>query len=87
MLKNECFVSIKSHVFELFKKSLPVHFVYHNFNHTLLVVEVACEIAKAERDSESEIRLLLITAWFHDTGFIRKTKNHEECSKEFAQAY
>jgi len=87
MLENEFFVALKSHIFELFKNSLPVEVVYHNFNHTMNVVEGSNEIALAESVSEADLEVLLMAAWFHDVGFTVDHKNHEEHSKKIASAY
>ncbi len=87
MLNNDFFKEVESFVFKLFKDSLPMQAVYHNFTHTAYVVKSAHEIALAEAISESDLELLLLAAWFHDTGFISETKNHEEKSKEIAKAF
>lgn len=87
MLENKFFIELKTYVFKLFKDSLPTKVVYHNFNHTLQVVEASNEIAKAEQISESDLEVLLMAAWFHDTGFTVGHKNHEEFSKKIAEDY
>ena len=87
MLENEFFVALKSHIFELFKNSLPVEVVYHNFNHTMNVVEGSNEIALAENVSEADLEVLLMAAWFHDVGFTVAHENHEDHSKKIATTY
>lgn len=87
MLENEVFKDVKSYVFNLFKNSLPSEVVYHNFDHTLQVVEAAYEIAVAENISEKDMEVLIIGAWFHDTGFTQGYKKHEEKSKIIANEY
>jgi predicted metal-dependent HD superfamily phosphohydrolase len=87
MLENDFFVALKAYVFDLFKNSLPTQVVYHNFNHTMRVVEASNEIAIAENISESELEILLMAAWFHDTGFTMSHKEHEEHSKEIASKF
>ena len=82
MLENDFFIGVKGFVSSLFKDKLPVQVVYHNFDHTLLVVEAVNEIALAENISESDKEILLIAAWFHDVGFVKNHKNHEEESKK-----
>ena len=87
MLENDFFLALKSHIFELFKNSLPVEFVYHNFNHTMNVVNACSEIGTAENISEKDMEILIIAAWFHDTGFIKSHKKHEDHGKKIAEAY
>jgi predicted metal-dependent HD superfamily phosphohydrolase len=87
MLENDFFKNVKSFVFDLFKNNLPANVVYHNFEHTSNVVEAVKEIAIAENISEDDLELLLLAAWFHDTGFTEGYENHEEKSKLIAQKY
>ena len=87
MIENDFFVTLRADVFELFKNSLPPTVVYHNFNHTMNVVEASNEIALAENVSESDLEILLMAAFLHDTGFTVTHKDHEEHSKEIASDY
>ena len=87
MLENIFFKEVKSFVFDLFKNSVDSRLVYHNYNHTLQVVEASNEIALAEKVDESKLEILLIAAWFHDTGYINGGIDHENKSKEIADAY
>ena len=87
MLENSLFQELKLYIFNLYKNELPPQTVYHNFDHVLRVVEAANEIAEAEKISETDLEILLIAAWFHDTGFTISYKEHEEKSKEIATQY
>lgn len=87
MLESAFFVEVKNHVFNLFKESLPDEAVYHNYNHTLQVVNASLEIAKAENVDDSDLEALLAAAWFHDTGYVHSFKNHEQKSIELAKEY
>lgn len=60
---------------------------YHTLEHTQLVVENAKIIAKEENLNEDDIFILLTSAWFHDTGYIRKYIGHEEESVALAINY
>lgn len=57
---------------------------FHNLTHTEEVVENVKSICKELNIGHEETRLLQIAAWFHDTGFTRTYKNHEDSSKEIA---
>ena len=87
MLENEFFKAVSIYIFNLFKTELPANVIYHNFNHTLNVVSAADEIAIAEGVSESEREVILLAAWFHDIGFIKGGKKHEEEGKKIAHTY
>lgn len=87
MLENDFFISIKNYVSSLLKDKLPVEVVYHNFDHTLKVVEAASEIGTGENLNGEEMEIVLTAAWFHDLGFVVGPKNHEEESKGIAQNY
>lgn len=82
MLQNNFFKEVRSYVFNLFKNELPAEAVYHNFDHTVEVVNAAFEIGKGEHISDKEMEALLLAAWFHDVGNIKGYKNHEAESKK-----
>jgi len=84
MLKNDFFKEVRSYVFNKFKNELPPEVVYHNFDHTIEVVNAAFEIGKAENISDKEMEALLLAAWFHDIGNIKGYENHEEESEKIA---
>jgi predicted metal-dependent HD superfamily phosphohydrolase len=87
MLENDFFKAVSTTIFNLFKNELPANVIYHNFNHTLNVVNATDEIAVAEGVSESDREVLLLAAWFHDVGFIKGVKKHEEVGKKIARTY
>ena len=75
------------YVFDLFKEKLQQEFVYHNYNHTLETVE-ACELlAKGYELKKSQTKILLLAAWFHDTGYTQLYRGHEDKSNEIAHAF
>jgi HD superfamily phosphodiesterase len=66
---------------------LPDTLVYHNLNHTKEVVKAVQKIGAHSNVSDEEMELLLLAAWFHDTGFRDTTDGHEEASKKIAEHY
>lgn len=76
----------ESHVFHLFKDKLSPDYIYHNFSHTLRVVNNAATIAKKEGVSDN-LEVIMLAAWFHDTGYIDGPDNHEDRSAEIATAF
>jgi predicted metal-dependent HD superfamily phosphohydrolase len=65
---------------EIFRKKLNPLFVFHNLAHTKQVVNAATEIAKHYQLNDDDKFVLLLAAWFHDTGF--STGHAEEHEKE-----
>lgn len=74
----------ESYVFGLFKDKLSPDYIYHNFNHTLRVVNNVRIIAEAEGLNEEDTETLMLAAWFHDTGYIEGPENHEVLSGHMA---
>src|SRR6185503_12258207 len=72
------------YVFNLLREKLPANHIYHNFQHSSDVVESTEEIAEAVDLSKEDTEIVMLAAWFHDTGFIEKDEGHEEKSKEIA---
>lgn len=79
--QSEDFVS------NLLKDKLSNLYSYHNFNHTLTVVNAVKELCKKEEVNDDEKEMLLIAAWFHDTGYITGYENHEKESVKIATAF
>ena len=76
---------VQDYVTDLYRKKVDGHFVFHNLDHTQRVVAAAEEMA-AHYDLNDEDRfVLLISAWFHDTGFtLGKAEEHEKESIHLA---
>jgi predicted metal-dependent HD superfamily phosphohydrolase len=78
------------YVQNIFNEHAPPENVYHNLSHTTEVVSAVKEIAAAEGISDDDLELLIIAAWFHDSGYVKICKGHEEVSvgyvKEFLQS-
>jgi HD superfamily phosphodiesterase len=79
------FKSIYNTVITLLENHLPAYITYHNAAHTKGVVETTEKLADAEEVDEEEKLLLLTAALYHDTGFLRTYKNHEEASCTIAR--
>lgn len=72
------------HCRSLLSRFLPTDLYFHNLEHTQEVV-LACKfIAEASGLPTREIELLLIAAWFHDTGYIVDYQAHEKYSEQIA---
>ena len=71
-------IRAEEYVINLLGKELNPIYVYHNIAHTQNVVEKTNELAINLDIDEASKENLILAAWFHDTGFIHGTENHEE---------
>jgi predicted metal-dependent HD superfamily phosphohydrolase len=69
------------------KKDLPGALYYHNVPHVLDVVEAAERIGHAEGITAHEMELLLVAAWYHDSGFLFGPDNHEKMGCEIVREH
>ena len=76
-----------AYVFDLLKDNLPDELVYHNYNHTKETVAAVEELLAHYELSAEEKENLLLAAWFHDTGYVKVYKNHEDESVNIAREY
>ncbi len=74
-------------VYKLLKDKLSDSFIYHNLNHTSDVVEAVKILSAQENLTEEELEILVVAAWFHDTGYIYGVENHEENSVKIVADY
>lgn len=79
--KAEHFVS------EILENKLDPKFQYHNLRHTQRVVKSTKELLNFYNLGDSDKEKLLLSAWFHDTGYTKGTDNHEEASCEIAKTF
>ncbi|WP_127845348.1 Pycsar system effector family protein [Psychroflexus aestuariivivens] len=78
---------IEDFVLHLFKDKLSNNYIYHNFSHTKRVVESASFLAKKENIHPEDQEILLIAAWFHDTGYTQSEGDHESESMRIASEF
>jgi HD superfamily phosphodiesterase len=78
---------MKELVINLLKDNIPENYYYHNYKHTLYVHDTALEIAIHENCTANELDLISTAAFWHDTGYIKTYKNHEEESCNLARQY
>ncbi|UTW61889.1 HD domain-containing protein [bacterium SCSIO 12741] len=79
--------SAEKHVTELFREQLPEEAVYHSLEHTQFVVDKSREIGQHSGLTESELQLVELAAWFHDVGYLKQAKGHEDYSIKIAVPY
>lgn len=82
------FLQLKSTILELLRTDLDQRLTYHCLAHTEDVLEQAQRIALTEGIADPKLLLLIkIAALFHDTGFLRTYKGHEEESCRIMEEY
>jgi len=87
VLNIELINKVEKYVTDLILKIQSDKKFYHGMIHTLDVVKVSKEIAIAESVTESDIELVTIAAWFHDTGYMFCSDGHEEQSSLIAREF
>jgi len=69
---------IHDQIFLLLQSKLPSFLTYHSSRHTAYVLEQAEIISNHENVSEHDMLLIKTATLFHDIGFIKQYKDHEE---------
>jgi predicted metal-dependent HD superfamily phosphohydrolase len=75
---------VQDFVTDLINGKLSSEYTYHNLDHTIGVVNAVSSLCDGEKVSPSDREILLVAAWFHDTGYANGCKNHEDSSVEIA---
>ena len=78
---------LNDYIANLLQTRIPANYYYHNYGHTLYVLEKVREIGKQENCTARELELLAVAALWHDTGYINTYKGHEEESCVLARKY
>ncbi len=84
---SEIIEKTETFVIELLEKELNPKFLYHNLRHTQRVVKSTKELLNNYGLTDLENEQLLLAAWFHDTGYTKGVKNHEENSCSIAKDF
>ena len=78
----------EEYVTALFEKMHNPNLVYHDLEHTKNVVQRTDEIAAQYNLNEKELTILIVAAWFHDTGHLfTDASKHEEKSADIMKAF
>ncbi|MBR5168784.1 MAG: HD domain-containing protein [Salinivirgaceae bacterium] len=78
---------IEEVVLNMLEEKLPKNLYYHNLKHTIDVTTQVEIIGRHEGINDEEMLMLKTAALFHDTGFTRTYKDHEESGCEIAREY
>lgn len=86
-IKKNILLTASTYVNHLFDKYSTIAALYHNFDHTLEVVEHVKEISTAMHVGPANKEIVLLAAWFHDTGYLFSPVEHEERSVKLATEF
>ncbi|MEE6186912.1 hypothetical protein PIECOFPK_01490 [Mycovorax composti] len=70
-----------------FKQHASEELLYHNYEHTVAVVNAASELNQHYQLSQQDNFIVLIAAWFHDLGYLTDPLNHEIASSSLAENF
>ncbi len=77
----------ESYITSFFDEKIDKKYVFHDLIHTINVVKASLEIGQAIGVTETELEILQLAAWFHDTGYTEGPMGHEERSAKFANDF
>jgi len=79
------YAAAKYYIVKKLNEELASNLYYHGFHHTVDVLNAAIMIAEVEDIRDDDLTLLKTGALFHDCGFLKTYKNHEEAGCEMAK--
>lgn len=86
-INSELLNEIEKYCSDFIIKGSSEKFIYHTIDHTRRVVKNAEIIGANENLNEDEMNILLTSAWFHDTGYVKKYQGHEKESMAIASNF
>ncbi len=84
---GEILAQAEQHLTDFFQKKIGAEYVFHDFNHTLGVLDAVVEIGSGNNLDDRELHLLKLAAWFHDSGYDQGPEGHEERSCHYAVSF
>lgn len=81
---GEILEQTEQYLTDFFQKKINAEYVFHDFDHTVGVLEAVVEIGALNNLDDRELQLLQLAAWFHDSGYDKGAEGHEERSCRYA---
>jgi len=78
---------VEKFVVHLINEKLDSGYTFHNLTHTQNVVRSAQKLADLAELNDEQKTLLIISAWFHDTGYTVSIDKHEHHSASIATTF
>lgn len=86
--QSQVLEQVEEYVTHLYRDKVDPHFVFHNLRHTQQVVAAAKELGAHYNLNDDDLFVLIVGAWFHDTGFSTgRAEEHEKESIRLATAF
>lgn len=77
----------ENYVIQLFKDKLSPAYSFHNIDHTKRVVEAVKLLSENENVNDKDKEILLLAAWFHDSGYCQSCTKHENIGMDVAEKF
>src|SRR5688500_13707857 len=78
----------RAYVTDVFQHKVNPEFVFHSLEHTEDVVEACSHMANHYQLHEEDRLVLMLAAWFHDTGYSAgRAEGHEEVSVQISTQF
>ena len=77
----------EKYIKDLFEKEIKENLRYHDILHTEYVADQSERIGKNSGLSKEELDIVIVAAWFHDSGFVSRSDGHEEESQNIAREF
>ena len=72
---------------DLFDREIQENLKYHDIVHTEYVAGQAERIGSSSGLGQEELQVVVVAAWFHDSGFVSRSDGHEEESQNIARKF
>jgi predicted metal-dependent HD superfamily phosphohydrolase len=85
---SQLLAAARAYVTDIFHHKVKPEFVFHSLEHTEDVVEACSRLADHYHLPEDDRYVLLLSAWFHDVGYVNgQAEGHEEISAQMASQF
>ena len=86
-VENSLLLDVEAYVTNYISEQVPKEYAYHDVQHTLDVVASVQEIGQLFELDDNEMEMLMLAAWFHDTGYDKGAIGHEERGAKYVEDY
>jgi predicted metal-dependent HD superfamily phosphohydrolase len=84
---EQLLLETEQHIKDFFAAHLAPSYVFHDPDHTAQTVAAAKVIGEGFRLEDRDMLVLLLATWFHDTGYVEGSNDHEERSCANAESF
>jgi len=86
-INNQIVEESARYICDYLSTGLDSKFSYHNLSHTIYVVKAVEMLSSALAVSNHDKKILLVAAWFHDSGYTQQIDNHEMAGASIAEKF